>query len=101
LTFFVMPLYFEALRKQGVGGKVTLALTIDSNGKVVNAEFVRGERKLAEISAKALRMWEFKPLVFNSEPLGMTGQITFEYEAKSGHVRFASTSGPVGSVKTP
>jgi TonB family protein len=97
-----MPLYSEALRKQGVGGEVTLGLTIDSNGRVTNADFARGERKLAEISAKALRMWEFRPLVFNAEPVGMTGEVTFEYETKSGQVRLVnSTSALVDSVKTP
>jgi TonB family protein len=88
VAFFAMPAYPAALRQQGVGGEVTLALTIDERGRVSKADFSRGERRLAEVSIDAIKKWKFNPFILNAEPVGMTGLITLDFQAKTGVVQF-------------
>jgi TonB family protein len=96
-----MPVYPAALRQQGVSGKVTLELTIAKHGRVVQADFVSGERKLTEVSGNAVKTWKFNPYLLNGQPVEVTGLITFEYQPDTGRVRFSTVSPEVQKVKTP
>jgi TonB family protein len=98
----VMPVYPAPLREKGVGGKVTVAVTIDKHGRVAKADFNSGESKLADISARAVKQWRFNPYIWNAEPLEIKGFIALEFQPESGQVRFATTAPSKASdVQTP
>ncbi len=62
--------YPDEARRAGVEGTVTLSITIDSEGNVVNAKIVNGPGYgLNEAARQAIRRFKFKPAVKGGEPV--------------------------------
>src|SRR5262245_14471614 len=69
----VQPTYPPLAQKQRIEGVVVVQLSVGANGKVNNAEFLRGNNIFKAVSIEAARRWEFK--VPNGE--AMEGTIRF------------------------
>ncbi len=95
-----MPKYPAELREQGVEGQVTLTVAVDRSGKVVWADFARGEPKLAQVSSDVVKQWKFKPLLLNAQPTGMTGAVTLAYDAQTGRVSITSAPEKLSNSNT-
>jgi len=70
------PSYPPLAQKQRIEGVVVVQVTVGGNGKVTNAEFVRGNNIFKSVSLEAARRWEFK--VPNGE--GVEGTIRFTFK---------------------
>ncbi len=56
------PAYPEALRREGVSGMVSVAVTVDENGNVTNASVAKSTNADFEKPAlQAVSQWKFKP----------------------------------------
>lgn len=56
----VQPSYPPNAQKYKIEGTVTIQVTVDSNGKVYTAEFIRGNNVFRSVSLDAAKRWEFK-----------------------------------------
>lgn len=56
------PAYPEALRRDGISGMVSVAVTVDENGNVANAAVAKSTNAEFEKPAlEAVSQWKFKP----------------------------------------
>src|SRR5262249_22918623 len=75
-TSQVRPLYPLAAQRYRIEGVVTVKVTVDKNGKVVKAEFVRGHSVFRSVSLDAAKQWQF-----NSPNNGeLEGTINFTFK---------------------
>lgn len=74
----VQPSYPSLAQKYRIEGVVTVQVSVDRNGKVLKAEFVRGHTIFRSVSLDAAKMWEFKP----PEADGLVGTIRFTFRLK-------------------
>jgi TonB family protein len=72
----VQPNYPPLAQKYKIEGVVTVQVTVEKDGKVSKAEFVRGHNIFRSVSLDAAKRWEFK--VRESESLEGTIQFTFK-----------------------
>lgn len=63
----VQPQYPELARKARVQGDVVCELIVGRNGKVEKATLMSGHPLLAETALKAVKQWEWKPLVLGKK----------------------------------
>lgn len=78
------PIYPSRLLSKGIGGKVIVAATVDSNGRVTGAR-VRtssGNRDLDNAALKAVRKWRFRPAVSGGKKVSATALVPFNFEVK-------------------
>lgn len=59
----VEPEYPPEARDSGAQGLVSLLITVDGSGRVINTRLISGHPKLAETAQAAVRQWKFKPYV--------------------------------------
>src|SRR5215467_11895294 len=71
----VQPSYPPLAQKQRIEGIVVVQLSVGANGKVNNAEFLRGNNIFKAVSVEAARRWEFK-----TSGDGMEGTIRFTFK---------------------
>jgi TonB family protein len=76
----VQPAYPAAAEKYRISGNVTVEVSVDADGKVVQAEMVRGSTVFRAVSLDAAKRWLFKPP--SSE--GLRGRINFIFKAVTG-----------------
>jgi TonB family protein len=76
----VQPAYPAAAEKYRISGTVTVEVDVDSDGKVVQAEMVRGSTVFRSVSLDAAKRWVFKPP--SNEAL--RGSINFVFKAAAG-----------------
>ena len=69
------PTYPPLAQKQRIEGVVVVQVSVAGNGKVTNAEFVRGNNIFKAVSLEAAMRWEFKV-----PPEGVTGTIRFTFK---------------------
>jgi TonB family protein len=75
----VRPVYSQMASRAKIGGKVTVEITIDKDGKVTSAKAVSGSLMLkAECESAALRS-QFKPQMWNGEPIAAKGHLTYNF----------------------
>ena len=72
----VQPHYPPLAQKYKIEGVVTVQVTVEKDGKVSKAEFVRGHNIFRSVSLDAAKRWEFK--VRENEGLEGTIQFTFK-----------------------
>jgi TonB family protein len=77
-TSQVRPLYPTAAQRYRIEGVVTVKVTVDKNGRVVKAEFVRGHSVFRSVSLDAAKQWQFNSP--NSGELEGTINFTFKLE---------------------
>jgi TonB family protein len=74
----VHPPYPPLAQRYRIEGVVTVQLTVDKEGKVQSAEFVRGHNIFRSVSLDAAKRWEFKPPA--EETLQGTIRFTFKLQ---------------------
>ncbi|HEY7546748.1 MAG TPA: energy transducer TonB [Blastocatellia bacterium] len=57
----VQPAYPPLAQKYRIEGTVTVQVSVGNDGKVTQAEFVRGHNIFRSVSLDAAKRWEFKP----------------------------------------
>lgn len=72
----VQPPYPEMAEKYHIEGVVVIKLSVASDGKVTQAEFVRGPNIFRSVSLDAAKRWSFKPP--SNETLAGTIHFTFK-----------------------
>ncbi len=72
------PTYPPLAQKQRIEGIVVIQVSVGSSGKVINAEFIRGNNIFKSVSLEAARRWEFK--VPTGEGIEGTIRFTFKLE---------------------
>jgi TonB family protein len=57
----IQPAYPEIARRMRISGVVRLAVTVDSEGKVIDVKPLSGNNMLSAAAAEAVRKWRFEP----------------------------------------
>jgi TonB family protein len=78
-TLRIEPEYPMAAKRARISGNVVVEVTVDENGKVLEARSLCGPNILAEAAVKAARKWEFTPTQLNGKPVVVQGTITFRF----------------------
>ncbi|MCK4859872.1 MAG: TonB family protein [Candidatus Omnitrophica bacterium] len=89
----VDPVYPRIARKAGLEGKVILAVTIDSRGRVVNAtaKDIKGAGRISLVAkltisraaVNAVKQWVYEPMVIDGKQTkGMTFTVTVPFKLK-------------------
>jgi TonB family protein len=78
-TKLVMPAYSAFDRQRNLQGVVSVAVTLDEEGKAVEVKAVTGPRGLYQAAEDAVRRTKFKPVLYNGLPIRATGVINFNF----------------------
>ncbi len=73
------PLYPDSARVAGVAGVVTVAVVIDTAGRVVDVESVRGPLLLRLAALEAARRARFSPALLAGQPIRSSGTIKYTF----------------------
>jgi TonB family protein len=57
----VPPTYPEIAKRMRITGAVRVAVTVDAEGKVIDAKTISGNRMLGAAAEDAVRKWKFEP----------------------------------------
>ena len=63
----VQPVYPQEAKDAKVSGTVVLHVTIDTSGKVEDANVISGPSMLQQASLDAVQQWEYRPYLLNGE----------------------------------
>lgn len=75
----VAPKYPDSARAVRASGQVSVAVTIDENGKVISANAVSGHTLLRAAAEEAARASEFNPTLLEGRPVKITGTIIYNF----------------------
>ena len=73
------PEYPVAVSRAGISGSVIIEVTVDENGKVIDAKSLCGPNALVKPAVKAAFDWKFSPTLLNGKPTKVKGTITFNF----------------------
>ncbi|HYE14280.1 MAG TPA: energy transducer TonB, partial [Pyrinomonadaceae bacterium] len=73
------PVYPPAAKSVGVYGKVVVEVTINEEGKVVEARAVSGHTLLRAAAVTAARQARFSPATLSGQPVKVTGTISYNF----------------------
>lgn len=73
------PPYPSLAKQTHVAGAVTVNIVVDETGKVVSARAASGHPFLAPAAQQAAYQWRFSPTMLNSQPVKVSGVITFNF----------------------
>lgn len=73
------PVYPSAARNAGASGKVVVEVTINEDGKVVEAHAVSGHPMLQQAAVQAARLARFSPATLSGQPIKVTGTISYTF----------------------
>jgi protein TonB len=65
----IPPDYPQESRKKGLTGEVMLKVIIDTNGKVLKIEVLRGEEPFKSAAVAAVKKWQYTPAYYNNKPI--------------------------------
>jgi TonB family protein len=71
------PVYPAAARNSGAYGKVVVEVTIDEQGKIIEAHAVSGHPFLQQAAVQAARLARFSPAMLSGEPVKIKGTINY------------------------
>jgi Ca-activated chloride channel family protein len=74
-----VPIYPPAARNSGAQGRVVVAVTIDEEGKVVEARAVSGHPFLQQPAVQAARQARFTPALLSGQPVKVKGMINYVF----------------------
>jgi protein TonB len=74
------PEYPIHLRRAKVGGKVTVTMTVDAQGRVVNVRSISGPNLLRPAAEAAAQRWRYEPATLNGTPLESSVNVTFTFD---------------------
>lgn len=66
--------------KAAVPGNVTVEVTVDENGHVVEAKAINGQPSLHKAAVETARKWTFKPVMFGNQPARVIGSLTIQFK---------------------
>jgi len=75
----VMPVYSAIDRQRNIQGMVTVQITLDEEGKIVEAKATGGTPSLRTASEEAARRSKFKPVVIGGQAVKATGFINYNF----------------------
>jgi TonB family protein len=70
----------EPAVKAAVPGSVTVEVTVDENGHVVEAKAINGPPSLHKAAIETARKWTFKPVMFGNQPAKVIGSLTIQFK---------------------
>ena len=73
------PTYPSAAKSAGASGKVVVEVTIDEEGKVIEARAVSGHPMLQQAAVQAARLAKFSPAMLSGQPIRVTGTISYTF----------------------
>ncbi len=73
------PIYPAAARNSGAFGKVVVEVTIDEQGKIIEARAVSGHPFLQQAAVQAARLARFTPALLSGEPVKIKGTINYVF----------------------
>ena len=74
-----MPTYPAAARDSGAQGRVVVEVTIDEQGRVIEARAVSGHAHLQQAAVQAARQARFTPALLSGEPVKIKGSINYVF----------------------
>jgi len=80
----VMPVYSMVAQKSNIEGRVTVDVTIDESGEVVEAKATSGHSLLRSSAEDAAARSKFKPAMFNGKPVKGKGTIVYNFSLRQG-----------------
>lgn len=76
------PVYPQALRERGIGGKVVLTAIIGKEGQVVSLDPVLpADPDLTKAAISAVQVWTYRPYLLNGSPVEIETTITVNFQA--------------------
>jgi TonB family protein len=79
VTYREAPLYPLEAKQKRVAGKVSVYLSVNEKGKVIEAQAICGPELLREASEKAALKWRFRPIIIDGTPVKIGGPISFRF----------------------
>jgi protein TonB len=73
------PIYPAAARTMRTRGVVTVEVTVNEDGDVVQVEKTSGPMMLQSAAKDAIRKWKFKPFTRDGQPVKATGFVNFNF----------------------
>jgi Ca-activated chloride channel family protein len=74
-----VPAYPSAARNSGAQGRVVVEVTIDEQGKVIEARAVSGHTFLQQAAVQAARQARFTPALLSGQPVKVKGTINYVF----------------------
>ena len=74
-----VPSYPSAARNSGAQGRVVVEVTIDEQGKVIEARAVSGHTFLLQAAVQAARQARFTPALLSGQPVKVKGTINYVF----------------------
>jgi TonB family protein len=78
-TALPRPDYPESARQARVAGTVTVQVTVDEQGSVVDAKAVNGDAMLFEAAEAAAKKAKFAPAVYKGRPVRVIGVLNYNF----------------------
>jgi len=75
----VEPVYPPLARSARIQGSVVLAALISRAGTIENLRAISGHPMLVPAAIDAVRQWQYRPYILNSEPIEVETQITVNF----------------------
>ncbi len=74
------PEYPQQAKEEGVEGTVVVQVTMDEEGKIIEANVNSGEPLLREAALAAARLARFTPTTVDGKPVKVTGTINYNFK---------------------
>jgi TonB family protein len=92
----VLAAYPEKLRQGGVKGVVKLRVSIDQKGIVQNVRVLKSLHPYLDYTAvRALRQWEFEPVLLNERPVPVSFMVAINFDPKTWNLQGETTEAAV------
>jgi TonB family protein len=75
----VEPVYPQAARAARVQGVVLLRAVINKSGQPVDLSVISGHPLLNDAAVQAVRQWEYRPAMFNGQPIEIITTVTVNF----------------------
>ncbi|MCP9493446.1 MAG: energy transducer TonB [Pyrinomonadaceae bacterium MAG19_C2-C3] len=76
----VAPEYPKDAKAQKIQGTVEVEVVVDEEGKVIEAEAIKGHQLLREAATTAAKQWKFKVAKLSGNPVAFSGRITLKFK---------------------
>lgn len=75
----VMPVYSAIDRRMNIQGKVIVQISLNEEGKLVDAQATEGPKTLRNSALEAVRRSTFMPVLSNGKPVAASGYIVYNF----------------------
>jgi TonB family protein len=75
----VDPVYPAPARAENIQGDVTVQITVDKSGQVIEATPIEGNPVLAAAAVDAVRQWVYQPTLLNGNPIEVTTMVVVPF----------------------